>query len=373
MRSSAVRAGVVAGLLWLIGGAGYALVTWFGGLPGDVVRLLLPETIPVAVWHTPGAEILVPALSTAAFGLLVAGGVMLLGRRGRPRGLAGVLAVWAVVVLAAAIMGLVFGIAAASASWPPPRTAFLVQGVPGEIARTAYAGVIGGWLPALVAILPRTVAPRARSRRRIAAAATAAAALVALGLTPVVWSGAIRDARDARAAEPAPSPVPTGDPPAEVAPGSWTVDPAWCVPERLAFTATEGDAATGHRTAAVTVTNTGPSPCVLPGYPDLAFAESPTGIAVDAPVAYGGSFMTEDPGPVERTLDPGATLTAQLGWDGPGNGTVGFLWVAPYPGAERTVVPTPRPFDITEDATVFVTAWQPIPDPAGDEPSPPGG
>jgi hypothetical protein len=158
--------------------------------------------------------------------------------------------------------------------------------------------------------------------------------------------------------QPQVDPVPTGTPPAPVAPGDHPLDPAWCLSSQVAIDVLGGDAATGHRMAVVGLTNIAEDACVLPDYPDVAFADE-HGVAVDAAVRHGGGFMTDDPGPAALLLQPGASAHAELAWDATdGRSTIPTLYAAPVAGAERQYVTLDHPFDITAESEVAVTAWQ---------------
>ena len=363
----AVRAGLAAAVVWLGSGAAFAVIVWFGLYQGDIVRLLVPETIPVETWQlAPPWLALVPLASTLTFGGATAWGVHLLHAvSGIPRR-ALLLATWMVVVLAGSATGAATGIGNVIGNGPPPRLAFLAQGVPDAVALGLAAGLLFGWIPAWIA-LPSRTSPR--TGRDIPAAVTgtiaAIAAIALISATAVV----VADARQAglegtpppSVQQPQPDPVPTGAPPAGVAPGDHPIDPAWCTPSQLLLEVGGGDAATGHRAATLLATNTGADSCVLPGYPDVAFADE-HGVAVDAAVRYGGGFMTEDPGATPFSLEPGASATAWIAWDATdGRSTLNQVFIAPYPGAVRSVVFVEPPFDISAQTEVALTAWAAVP------------
>ena len=59
--------------------------------------------------------------------------------------------------------------------------------------------------------------------------------------------------------------------------------------------------------------------------------------------------MAIDPGPAPITLEPGSSATSELGWDASdGRTLIGAVWIAPYQGVTRTVLPAD--FDITAEA-----------------------
>lgn len=367
---SDLRAGISAALLWLGSGVAFAVIVWFGLYQGDFVRLLVPETIRVGTWQLGGAwPVLIPLASSLAFGGATAWGTGLLrtGAAGIPRRVQ-LLATWMIVVLSGAATGAATGIGTLIGNGPPPRLAFIVQGLPDAIALGLAAGLLIGWIPAWVSLPPRTPptgAPRGiRSLAPAVPGVTAATAALALIVATAI---VVADARQAGLAgivppsvqQPQADPAPTGTPPPPVAPGDHPSDPIWCSPGQLLLQAGGADAATGHRSARLVATNTGAEPCVLPGYPDIAFADE-HGAAVDAAVRYGGGFMTEDPGPAAFELQAGAAAVALLAWDATdGRSTLNQVFVAPYPGATRTLTFVDPPFDITPQTEVSVTAWTP--------------
>ncbi len=106
----------------------------------------------------------------------------------------------------------------------------------------------------------------------------------------------------------------------------------------------------------MSATNTGRDTCVLPGYPDLAFADE-HGIEVPAAVRDGSGFMTQDAGPAALVLAPGDQAVASLAWDATdGRSVIRDLFLAPYAGADRQLIVTAG-MDITAQTEVAVTAW----------------
>lgn len=361
-----LRAGILAALLWIGSAAGFAAVVWFGLYRGDVVRLVLIETIPVGTWQReqpwPG---IIALASTLGFGASVAWGI------GRLHTVAAassrtalLLGSWLIVVLAGGAIGLAAGIGTVIGSGVP-RLAFLAQGVPGAIALGLAAGVLYGWMPAWLSLPPRRpgdAAPASIAPQVLGGVAIAAAVGLIVA-TALVVAQSRRAGLEGQAPpsviQPQPAPVPTGTPPAPIAPGEHPIDPAWCTPSQLLLHAGGGDAATGHRAAMLIATNTGGDGCVLPGYPDVAFADE-HGVAVEAAVRHGGGFMTDDPGASPFELEPGARAVAYLAWDATdGRTAIPQVYIAPYPGALRTLTFVDPEFDITAQTEVAVTAWSP--------------
>jgi uncharacterized protein DUF4232 len=381
--SSAQRLGAATAAIWLLCGAAFGLVVWFGLLRGDIVRLLVPETIDPRHWTSPMPwPIVVPAASTVLAGALASAlGNIILRRSATSARAVVVLALWLVVVATFAVVGTLSGISLLIGRGAPASLSTVAQGLPADLAPALYAGLITGWIAALLATIGRPrVGGRAvpppipspvsadgrgstRPGRRLDAAimvvaAASAVALVAAGAAESAQASASGLAGHAPPSmqQPAPTPVPTGTPPPARAPGDHPADPNWCTVSQLAFADLGGDAATGHREESVQVTNTGRDHCVLPGYPDVAFADA-HGVDVPAAVRNGSGFMTQDPGSAALTLAPGDRAVAWLAWDATdGRTVIPQLYLAPYAGADRQLLIT-RGMDITAQTEVAVTAW----------------
>ena len=358
----AARVGILAGLVWLASGALFAGIVWLSLLDSDAIRLVVPATIPVDLWHaTPALTVLIVAGSVVAMAASVtfAAGRVLAATRWAPRSIVFV-AMWFAVIVVGACIGALDGAARVIGEWPPPRLAFLVQGLPDAIAPTLYAGLVLGWIPALVLALsrrPETVPP-SRGLASILIAATAGLVLLVASSVAIgtARTGGLAGEPPPAVQQPQPTPGPTGPPPPTKVQATGPIDPAWCTAPQLSITDDGGDAATGHREDQLRATNTSPTSCVLDGYPDIAFADA-RGAEVAAEVIHGGSFMTTDPGPAAVTLAPGASAIARLGWDATdGRTAIGAMWIAAYPGVERTVLPAS--LDIMGGTRVAVTAWQ---------------
>lgn len=217
----------------------------------------------------------------------------------------------------------------------------------------------GGLVTALTVRLLPERAPRAGR----AAGVLGALALVTL----VLLAGASRAASISPATEVAQPPeavaTPT-DPPAvraSVAPPA-TVDPGSCAQESLTMAIGGFDAASGRRAAAVTATNDTALPCTLTGRPDLAFADA-DGDAVRPELVEGPGWSGEGAEVVPLTLAPGQSATADLQWRGDAPGgvfDVQEVWLAPWAGALRTVLP--EPMDLRDGTELTVSAWYAAPE-----------
>ncbi|GAA1520470.1 hypothetical protein BJ978_003198 [Agromyces terreus] len=340
-----------------------------------ITRVLAPDTLPVGA-SAPGPW---GPLAVLASALAIGGGFALLALLLRAgRGTPGFAAGWLAAVLAGTavaalpVFGTVIAGLVASTPFVLPTTESAAVG--------AYWGVLWGWLPALAVVAfeparavtgspaqttPATPTGPRRAHRRPVAVAAAAALVGLIAVAAIVpaadqaWHRAISaEAADSDGELHEPSePIPTGTPAPDVAPGDWTVDPTWCTENQLEFTASEPDSAAGTRGMRVTAVNVSSAPCVLDGYPDLAFSAITTG-AVDVRVLHGGGLAEPDAGPVELTVEPGSGVEAELSWRAPAASDLepaDFVLVAPYAGAVRTYVPART--DIT-GGDVEVTAWR---------------
>jgi hypothetical protein len=146
---------------------------------------------------------------------------------------------------------------------------------------------------------------------------------------------------------------------AEVAPGDWQIDPLWCTDNQLVFGASAPDAAAGSRAMRVTATNVDQAPCVLEGYPDLAFSD-PVTSALDVHVEHGSAMGADDAGVVRLELIPGAIAEATIAWRAMSTAEsdrepAGWLHVGPYHGGIRQMVQVDT--DII-GGEVVITAWR---------------
>lgn len=109
----------------------------------------------------------------------------------------------------------------------------------------------------------------------------------------------------------------------------------------------------------VTAANVSQAPCVLEGYPDLAFSD-PVTTALDVRVEHGSAMGADDVGPVRLELAPGATAKATIAWRAMATAEsdrepAGWLHLAPYHGGIRQMMQIET--DII-GGDVIVTAWR---------------
>ncbi len=133
--------------------------------------------------------------------------------------------------MAARSSGAATGIGNLIGNGPPPRLAFIAQGLPDAIALGLAAGLLIGWIPAWISLPPRKAVQESppapyRGNRPPASAVTGVTAALA-GVVLIVSTGiVVADARQAGLAgalppsvqQPQADPVPTGTPPPPVAP-----------------------------------------------------------------------------------------------------------------------------------------------------------
>lgn len=289
---------------------------------------------------------------------------------GPARGAQGFAAAWFAAIAAGTLtVAVPFGVAALAAAANPAE---LAQLAPDPLAAAALWGVLWGWLPALTARLlverPLDGAegldahPSGPRGRRPVLTVGAVVAVLGLGVASVlgpIAEDAWHTALQSEIPEESAPPAPTGEPVPEVAPGDWQIDPLWCTDNQLEFSASSPDAAAGSRAMRITATNVDQAPCVLEGYPDLAFSD-PVTTALDVRVEHGSAMGADDSGAVRLELAPGATAEATIAWRAMSTSQsdrepAGWLHLAPYHGGIRQMLQIDT--DII-GGDVIVTAWR---------------
>ncbi|MWV47972.1 DUF4232 domain-containing protein [Rathayibacter sp. VKM Ac-2803] len=359
-------AAVTAAVLWLGTGAIAAALQW-NSLSIGGQEAVLPLTVPGYVWAQPMPWSLlvglVGAIVVAVVHLLVS---RLVGGSGR----AAFVAVWFAAVVAGGVAGLAQDAAVVAGALPPMRLRMLFSGLGAQAAVGAYWGLVQGWLPALLVVLlgRRASAAPARPSRLGPVALAGVSVVVAAALVVAGVAGQREAQRSAAAAEAIangydeetgalPDPYAEGTPPPTSAPAEGPVAADACTPEVATPLLGGMDAATGHRMLTIELLNFSEEPCVIEGYPDLAFADQ-NGNALYVDLVRGGSFMTEDAGPVRTEIPAGGSAVARLGWDaGATQGALvaSTLYCAQIPGGVRGSWPVQT--DIVAGAEVAVTAW----------------
>lgn len=383
--AATAAAAAAAGIGWLLSGALFAALSWFGVIPASLLRLVVPETVAASAWRAVMPwPLLIPVLSA----LTLLGLLLLLLRlvvprptADRPGGRAALMSVWLCVVLASFLTSALWSAGSILAQWPPPRAAMLFDAAGSALLSAGYWGILWGWVPALAWVRVGRRGPGGQGdggipasadhaltsdtghRRLPAGALLAATAVVAALLVAAApLSGSATRAASLAQTRPTPSPSPTAPPvvygsPTVGPPPFQTPDATWCRSEQVTISLGEPDAGTGHRGMPIRLLNTGGTPCVLSAYPDVAFDDT-AGWAMDILAVHGGTYMTTDPGLRPVTVAPGATAQAFLGWNamaGAGDTRVGTILVAPSSGLPRTSLPAD--LDMVSGGYVAVTAW----------------
>lgn len=357
-----LSAAVVAALWMATAGARDALLQ----IPSGIAQLssLLPELVPTSLtaYQAGGFGIAATVVGGVVLGVVFSVIVALVRHQG-----ARFVSSWFALVVAAALIGLGFDLGAGW-SWIVsygPR-GLLSSGFGVAAAAGALWGLAVGWIPALIARV--SVAEPAPARPPLWPVPVAAAAVAA-----VVIAGAVTDAGRNAAIEAEvaaqqeidaassfgalPDPDAAGVPVPETADATVPDDPQWCTEGRATVLKGEPDAATGHRGMPLELLNFSEQPCVIEGYPDVAFGDQ-NGHLLDVTIEHGGSFMAQDPGPQRIEIPAGGSAVTVLGWDAAsphGALVTNTVWAAPTPGMVRGS--WPLELDIVEGSTVSVTAW----------------
>lgn len=295
-----------------------------------------------------------------------------------------ILALWFVVILAAAATGGLVALGGIAANWPPARLLELASPVAPAVSTAAYWGLLWGWLPAVLAARPllqqaaggpaSTASARSASRDEPGSRSwlrplpAALFAMLLITAFPLAQNANQAAAPAPPVAEPLPEPVVYGSPLVSAAvesgapesPHTVPEGERWCTGGDTAVVLGGGDAATGHRAQELLINNTGEAACTLARYPDIAFDDE-GGSAMSVLVFRGGTFMTDDPGLEPVVLQPGASARALLGWNAmaaAGDTRAGTVLAAPYAGTEREKLPVV--LDIVNGGAVAVTAWQAV-------------
>ncbi|MCU1330523.1 MAG: hypothetical protein JWN34_5893 [Bryobacterales bacterium] len=372
---------LVAATLWIVCAGTYGFLSWYGFVPHQFLAHFLPETIPSGVWQwTWPWPFLVPLASALVvfFGYLLLAGLAggpAESKRARFFGL------WFVAVAAGFLASASWAISAIVTDYPPQRAAFVLDPAGDLILLSGYWGIVWGWLPALAgsrglrsvdaadreeAVEMGRARPSARRSRRttMILAALVVVAMSAAGVSVGFGSRAAR----LHAAELAaidgghtvgafPDPDSQVTPPPDIVPAEGEIDPSWCSPDQAMVLLGDKDAATGHRALTIRANNFSDVPCVLDGYPDIAFADA-NGSEIGTTVTHGGSFMTDDAGASPVIVQPGGYAKTTLGWSAmPTDGVLATyeLHAAMYPGLQRGSWPIT--LDITAGGEVAITAW----------------
>ncbi|MFD4960306.1 DUF4232 domain-containing protein [Microbacterium sp. NPDC058389] len=364
----------LAAALWLL----IVVIRWgFSQIPGGAAQLaqLVPQLAPSQLlWGQSGGWLFVAiAAGVLAVGLVHALVTALAARSGAP-----LIAAWFATVTAGAVVGLAFDLAAAWGSLAMFGPRGLLVGAFGVAAASgALWGLAAGWMPGLVARSPAETPAYADETRRpvwlLPAAAVAVIAVVAGGVASdtartaaiAAESAARQEAEAAVTFGALPDPNAPGVPVPTRAEASTELDAQWCTPDKATLLLGQSDAATGHRGMPIQLMNFSDEPCVIEGYPDVAFGDQNQHLLA-VTIEQGGSFMAQDPGPQRIEVPAGGYALTYLGWDAAsphGALVTKTVYAAPTAGMERGSWGLDVDLDIVEGSTVSVTAWEIDPDP----------
>ncbi|WP_345376722.1 DUF4232 domain-containing protein [Frondihabitans cladoniiphilus] len=350
-------------MAWFLAGLAALGVSARSERLAPITDLLLIPTVPVNTWLRHGPwNLILPALAAVLFGTLLACGYAIAARNTRwdvagrlLRAAVG----WLIGVLAGALTAAVWLLAASLADREPTGLQWAFrEDLPATLAAGLF-GVVWGWLPALVHGWPA-----ARAGRPATVVTVAVSLVVAVLASAGLVNGLSASTRQDRIAaggtlnglpNSTPIPTPTPTPPPRIAPHPVMPGADWCADADVSITASGVQGALGNRAMTLVLTNRGAKPCVVDGYPDVAFAGTDSG-AVAATITDGSSYVAHDPGAKPITIAPGSTADSVLGWGaGAPGATAVTVLVAPYAGAVRS--PLNVTTGITDQNTVDVTAW----------------
>lgn len=367
LRNPGVLAGLILSALWLISG-GLARLTGADIVVSRLFSFLGVGYLHTQPWEYPGPWAILSLLSTVA--VLTSMTWLITGWAAR--GGHAFVALWFAAILACTTLGLVVDLRSVIDYLQDFGLQGLTTASVEAAPATAYWGVVWGWIPALLL-------RRRRKTDDTAAIVSVGAALISIVLAIVLGLFATDAWRDQIARENAesqglseedgayPDPGAEGEPVPETAPG--VSEPRLgadrCTPDTSTLLLGGSDAATGHRIQVITLLNFTDEPCVIEGYPDIAFADQ-NGNELDASIAAGSSFMAQDPGAAPITVPAQGEAKTTISWDA--NATAGALvarqlYAASLPGFPRGSWPVE--LDVVSGAEVTITAWQPGDAPAG--------
>jgi len=320
---------LAAAALWILCAGTFGYLSWNELVPRQFLAHFVSETMPSSVWHLPWPWLFLVPLTSALvvfFAYLLLASLITRDPAGSRS--SRFLALWFVAVAAGFLASAPWAISAIVTEFPPARAAFFLDPAGDWMLRSGYWGVLWGWLPALIGSL------RLRGSGSIAAA------------EPVATEPAGLNAGRSRGTLPVLAAI---------------VVVALCA---SAVTVGVGSRAARLQAAALsaideghTISNFSAAPCVLEGYPDIAFADE-NGSELDVSISHGGSFMTEDAGAIPDVVPPGGFAQTRIGWDAmPNDGALVAYAVhaALYPGLPRGSWPIT--LDIVAGGEVAITAW----------------
>lgn len=369
-----VSAGVAA-ILWVASGVAHTAVIRIIGLSSSIGGVF-PATQQHFVWSQPQPwpilAVLVGAIAVVGVHRSITGWIAVPGRRRLV-----FIAVWFAAVAAGGLVGLASDIGTIIFSLPDTRLQTLLNGLGQYAGVGAYWGLIQGWIPAVVlvwiskpgdkAAVPKSISITLFARgTRALIAAVVVLALVAVTVVGVAGQRAARVASAQQVAiengadedsNALPDPYAEGTPVPSIAPDSTQPAADWCTPDQAHMLLGSTDGLTGHRILPIRLMNFSDAPCVVNGYPDIAFADQNDN-AMAVTIEQGDSFFAIDPGAQRVEIPAGESAVTYLGWDAianQGQFEASTLYGASFAGEVRGSWPLEA--DISEGSTVAVTAW----------------
>ncbi|MDR6868479.1 hypothetical protein J2Y69_003098 [Microbacterium resistens] len=330
-----------------------------------VQQAVLPSGVTPFFWSWAAPwPVLFPIAGAVAVALVHAA----IMRVARPRG--PFTATWLATVAAGAIAGMTVDVALVFGSLVANGWAIWGLDLGSRAAVGAYWGLLYGWIPGLIARRLARPGESVFSVRRGTPAigiVLALGGLVLLGATQIFGDGATQAQLRAEEAmtEPAPAdgaarpdPDAEGEPVPDHVKGAGVTGDDACTSERAMVLSGDVDGATGHRGLRLELMNFSDAPCVIEGYPDIAFGDQNDHLLA-VTVERGSSFMATDPGATRVEIPAHASAVAYVGWDA--NSTQGALvartfWVSALAGETRGSKPIDS--DVISGSTVKVTAWE---------------
>ena len=325
------------GLLWASGA-----VHRTGSPARDVLALLVPDLTDGESGPVRQAATLTLVLATTLLSYLVLHAVRG-GRRGRR-----FLLLWAGAGVAALVVAGAIELGRLSAAAGPASGRATASAVAAVASVAVPWTLTAGLAAAAVTVWLAPPQPRATAGApRYARSGVAATLLLA-----TIWSaGSLARAAAVSSVSEDPAPaverptaaasVPSSDPSDPPLPRNARPDRAFagrCKESAIRVTYQGMDAAAGGRYALIAAVNDGDEPCVLKGFPDVAFADL-LGNNVRVKLSRGGGWDGQDAAAKPVRLAPGAVAHAELSWRadaGAYDREVNTILVAGWAGAERT-------------------------------------
>ncbi|PRA83418.1 DUF4232 domain-containing protein [Microbacterium sp. MYb66] len=363
LRSPGIVAGLILSALWVISG-GVARIATADIIVTRLVSFLGVGWVQTQEWLLPG---LWTPLSLLAASAVLTTVTWFIAARGARRGNA-FLVLWLAAILAGTVLGLSFDLTRVLTFIPDFGMRGLTEAVVESAPITTYWGAVVGWIPALIVSRRMKRDDFVTPRTLVSVGAVLVSIVVLVVVSFFGYEARQADVIRQNAEEQGlsaedgayPDPGAEGDPVPDTAPGAAEPDlePGWCTSDNAMLLLGGADAATGHRIQVIHLMNFTDEPCMIEGYPDIAFADQ-NGNELNVSVARGSSFMSEDPGPTLITVPAQGQAKTTISWDA--NSTNGELVARQLYAASLAGLPRgswPVELDVVEDSEVTISAWQ---------------